>query len=149
VDTNVVACVIKQGSYVSLQSALAFHGMIPEYVVETTCATTGRPLLIDGPIGRIRYRHIKFAAFFGFEREERGAQQAYIATPEKALLDLLYLTPGSENSDYLSELRLQRTENLDVETLTRMAARFKAPRLARVVRLVEELINQTNGSTAE
>ena len=42
-NLNVVACTIKRGSYVSLQSALAYHGMIPEYVAETTCVTTGRP----------------------------------------------------------------------------------------------------------
>ena len=43
-DTTVIASTIKAGSYVSLQSALAFHGMIPEYVAQTTCVTTGRPL---------------------------------------------------------------------------------------------------------
>lgn len=43
-DTNVVAGTIKQGTYVSMQSALAYHGLIPEYVAETTCVTIGRPL---------------------------------------------------------------------------------------------------------
>jgi predicted transcriptional regulator of viral defense system len=42
-DRSIIACTIKRGTYVSLQAALAYHGMIPEYVAETTCVTTGRP----------------------------------------------------------------------------------------------------------
>jgi hypothetical protein len=57
---------VKDGSYVSLQSALSYHGMIPEYVPETTCITTGRPLCIQTPFGRISYRHLKSGAFTGF-----------------------------------------------------------------------------------
>lgn len=140
---NIVACAIKQGTYVSLQSALAFHGMIPENVPETTCVTTERPLNIHSPVGRIRYRHIRQAAFFGYRQQESGAQPAYIARPEKALLDLLYLTPGSVDADYLAELRLQVIEDLDIESMSQMAARFDAPRLTRAVNLVAELTDST------
>ncbi len=140
VDTNVIASTIKDGSYVSLQSALDFHGLIPEYVAETTCVTTRRPLTVDSPFGRIRYRHIKPDAFFGYVRIERGLQQAYVATPEKALLDLAYLTPGSQDRAYLSELRLQRTDALDLDTMRRMADRFGAPRLERTVDLLRQLL---------
>lgn len=142
IDMAVVACMIKQGSYLSLQSALAFHGMIPEYVAETTCVTTGRPHMIDTPFGRIRYRHIKRDVFFGYTQEESGPQQAYIAVPGKALLDLLYLTPGSESRAYLNELRLQGIENLDLDELRRMALQFSAPRLERAVELLGECIDR-------
>ncbi|TVR55948.1 MAG: hypothetical protein EA426_14300 [Spirochaetaceae bacterium] len=135
IDSNVIASTIKQGSYISLQSALSFHGVIPEYVAETTCVTTGRPIAIDSPFGRIRYRHIKRNAFFGYLRVENGLQHAYVATPEKALLDLVYLTPGSEDRAYLSELRLQQTEAFDLDEMRRMAVRFDAPRLERTVGL--------------
>ncbi len=140
IDTQVVASTIKEGSYVSLHSALEYHGLIPEYVAETTCVTTGRPLTIDSPFGRIRYRHIKRDAFFGYLRVENGLQQAYVAKPEKAVLDLLYLTPGSEDRAYLNELRLQQTHILDVDTLQGMAVRFHAPRLERAGDLIQQLI---------
>ncbi len=139
-DTTVIASTIKAGSYVSLQSALAFHGMIPEYVAQTTCVTTGRPLSIDSPVGRFRFRHLKRDVFFGYTRHEFGTQHAFVANPEKALLDLLYLTPGSDSGDYLSELRLQGTEKLDLETLRQMASRFQTPRLERTVQLLPEVI---------
>ncbi len=140
IDLNVIACTVKAGTYVSLESALSFHGAIPEYVPQTTCVTTGRPATLHTPFGRIRYRHIKNEAFFGYSRYESGAQSAYIAVPEKALLDLLYLTPGSEDADYLAELRLQGTERFDPETMRRMAERLRSPRLVRSVELLGNLI---------
>ncbi len=142
IDTKVVASTIKEGSYVSLQSALEFHGLIPEHVAETACVTTGRPLTVDSPFGRIRYRHIKRDAFFGYMRVGNGLQQAYVAKPEKALLDLVYLTPGSEDRAYLNELRLQQTHTLDLDTMQGMAVRFHAPRLERTVDLIRQLIGE-------
>ena len=139
IDVNVIASTIKPGTYVSLQSALAFHGMIPEYVPETTCVITGRPLTIGTPFGRIRYRHIKGEVFFGYSRYEVGMQHAFIAVPEKALLDLLYLTPGSEDADYLSELRLHGVEDFDIQLMLQMARKFQAKRLERSVDLVSRL----------
>jgi len=140
-DLNAIACTIKRGTYVSLQSALAHHGMIPEYVAETTCVTTGRPLSIDSPVGRIGYRHVKREVFFGYRQEVSGKQEAYIASPEKALLDLFYLTPGSESAAYIEELRLQGAKELDMETMVSMANRFRAPRLLRAVERLDQHLN--------
>jgi predicted transcriptional regulator of viral defense system len=140
-DFNVVACTIKRGSYVSLQSALAYHGMIPEYVAETTCVTTGRPLSINSPVGRIRYRHVKRDVFFGYRQQVSGKQEAYVASAEKALLDLFYLTHGSDDAAYIAELRLQASEQLDTDKILRMAERFGATRLLRAV---EHLIQHLN-----
>ncbi|MDA3949612.1 MAG: hypothetical protein PF508_10320 [Spirochaeta sp.] len=140
IDMNVIACTIKAGTYVSRESALSFHGAIPEYVPETTCVTTGRPITIQTPFGRIGYRHIKDSAFFGYFRHEAGVQNAHMAVPEKALLDLLYLTPGSEDPDYLFGLRLQSVGNLDLQAMRQMAQRSGAPRLRRSVELIVELI---------
>jgi predicted transcriptional regulator of viral defense system len=145
-DMNIVASTIKQGAYVSLQSALAYHGMIPEYVPETTCVTTGRPLIIDSPVGRMRYRHIKNIAFFGYSQDDRGIQPAFIAKPEKALLDLLYLTSGSANAEYLSELRLQGTEDLDRKMLAYIATRFESPKLERMIDMLDRSVDQVHGS---
>ena len=140
-DLHVIACTIKQGTYVSLHSALAHRGMIPEYVAETTCVTTGRPLAIDTPVGRIDYRPVKRDVFFGYGQEVSGKQEAYIASPEKALLDLFYLTPGSEEAAYIAELRLQASVQLDTEKMVRMAERFRAPRLLRVLKRLDPHFN--------
>ena len=148
-DLNVVACTIKRGSYVSLQSALAHHGMVPEYVSKTTCVTTRRPLSIDSPMGRIGYRHVKRNVFFGYRQEVSGKQEAYIALPEKALLDLLYLTPGSDDAAYIEELRLQASEQLDTHKMMRMAERFGAPRLLRAVEHLDRHLNSSDWEEAK
>ena len=46
-------------SYVSLQSALAYYGLIPEYVPVTTSVTTDRPREFNSPLGKYRFHHIK------------------------------------------------------------------------------------------
>jgi predicted transcriptional regulator of viral defense system len=134
-----MACSIKAGSYVSLQSALSYHGMIPEYVPETTCVTTGRPQRIQTPFGRISYRHLKRGAFTGFASETDDSQGVYMASAEKALLDLIYLTPGGAGKDYLESLRLQNLHDLSRERLLNSAACFGQANLMSIPDLLEEL----------
>ena len=69
-----------------------------------------------------------------------------MATPEKALLDLVHLQPGGDERAYLEELRL----NYDVLRLHRLEACAKAcdmPKLTRAVRHICSLAN--NGEDYE
>jgi predicted transcriptional regulator of viral defense system len=134
-----LACSIKAGSYVSLQSALSYHGMIPEYVPETTCITTGRPQCIQTPFGRISYRHLKSGAFTGFVPETVDHQVVFVATAEKALLDLVYLTPGGASKDYLDGLRLQNLHDLNLARLLDLAACFSQANMMSIPAVLEEL----------
>ncbi|MGD2123917.1 MAG: hypothetical protein PVJ76_19355, partial [Gemmatimonadota bacterium] len=100
-------------SFVSLQSALAHHGMIPEGVPVTTSVTTARPVQIDTPFGRYTYHHVRPEVFFGYDRVSAPhAQEALVADPAKALLDLVYLTPKGELLEHLRSLRLEGIEDL-------------------------------------
>ncbi len=116
----VIANYLKKGSYVSLQSALSHYGMIPEYVPVTTSVTTGRPETVSNDVGEFQFRHIHRRLFRDFESVHLTREQhAFMATPEKALLDLLYLTPESDNIDLLKELRLTPPETLTPEAFLR------------------------------
>ena len=142
-----VANRLKRASYVSLQSALEFHGLIPEYVPSVISVTTGRPEELLTAYGTFIYKHIKTAIFSGYENADVGeGQSAFIATPEKALLDLLYLTPGSDNPDYLRELRLQNTEILDRKLLLDFAERSASKKSLRAARKLTELIPEREAS---
>jgi predicted transcriptional regulator of viral defense system len=100
------------GSYVSLQAALAYYDLIPEHVPVVTSVTTGRPGEWETPLGQFLYRHIQTDLFFGDQRIELGQRQhAYVATPAKALLDLVYLEPGGDTTAYLESLRLQNPDS--------------------------------------
>ncbi len=126
------------GSYVSAQSALAFYGLIPEYVPRTISMTTQRPAQLDGGF---HFHHLAAHLFFGYQLlEVHPAQQAFVATPEKALLDLAHLTPDSDSQYYLQELRLQNLERLDVNRLREFASRAGKPKWQRVALQVECLI---------
>jgi predicted transcriptional regulator of viral defense system len=132
----VIANYLKVGSYVSLQSALSHYGMIPEYVPVTTSVTTGRPETLETEVGWFQFRHIASRLFSRFETVEPAPrQQAFVATPEKALLDLLYLTPQSDDMNYLRELRLTAPDTVDsAEFLRRVheaAGEMNTPKLKR------------------
>ncbi len=103
-----------RGSYVSLQSALAYHGLIPEHVPVITSVTTGRPQCRQNPFGAFEYHHCPRERLAGYRVEKLGGgQEALVATPTKALADLIHLVPGADSSAYLSELRLTSLEKLD------------------------------------
>ncbi len=135
-----VANRMARSSYVSRQSALAHYGLIPEYVPVVTSVTTGRPYLWKTPLGSYDFRHIKSDLFHGYQFLELARrQQAFVATPEKALLDLIYLQPDGDAPHYLRELRLQHLDRLDVDELGRQADLAKSPKLRRAAAFVANL----------
>jgi predicted transcriptional regulator of viral defense system len=144
----VLANAMKKASYVSLQSALGHFGMIPEHVPTVTSVTTQRPSRAETPLGRFLFRHIKKSWFSGYRQVDLGSgQKAFVATPEKALLDLVYLTPGADNHDFLAELRLQNLDRLDRDVLVQLAQTSRSPKLRHAVRLIEKLIDEEGGET--
>ncbi len=142
-DPFLIANRLVRGSYVSLHSALAHYGLIPEYVPLTTSVATGRPGLWDTPLGRYDYRHVRKNLLTGYRRTALAnvadAQEAFLATPEKALLDLIYLTPDADSPDYLQELRLQHLDRLDLPELHRQAEAMGKPKLLRAAEEIERL----------
>jgi hypothetical protein len=71
-----------------------------------------------------------------------NGQSAFVAAPEKALLDLIYLQPGGDDSAYLQELRLQNLERLDTTTLQQMAKRADSPKLMRAATIIKALAEE-------
>ena len=141
-----VANHLRKPSYVSMQSALSYYGMIPESVPVTTSITTGRPEELQTPLGRFVFRHIKKAAFFGYnQREISRGQSVFLASPEKALLDLLYFSPGSDSPEYLEELRFEPMDHFDWEALHRHAERLKNQKLERAVEILLRITSGKSG----
>lgn len=131
------------GSYISCQSALAYYGLIPEYVPSVVSVCTGRPRRWDTPLGTFLFRHVHRKYFFGYMRIELSeGQQAIIAETDKALLDLIYLTPGGDSEGYIRSLRLQNVEQLDSQSIERSAEKFKKPKLQRAVQNLNSVITR-------
>ncbi len=136
-----IANLLKKASYISLESALSWHGMIPEFVPSITCVTTGRPQTIETPLGRFEFRHVSKKYFWGYQQSEvKSGQTTFMASPEKALLDLVYLTPGSDRVEFIEELRLQNFEKINLPVLIQFAEKFQSPKLKRAAIMIEDIL---------
>jgi len=134
-----IANALIAGSYVSGQSALAHYGLIPEYAPRILSVTTLRAAQWD----EFYFRRVASKLFFGYQSIDLPqGQSAFIAAPEKALLDLAHFTPNSDSANYLSQLRLQNLERLNLGRLDEFAARSGKPKWKRVARQITLLAEQ-------
>lgn len=84
-------------SYISLDYALQYHGMIPERIEAVTSVTTGRSRKFITPVGAFTYRNIPLPAFqTGMDMVDTGDGRSFlIAVPEKALADKIHADRGA------------------------------------------------------
>jgi predicted transcriptional regulator of viral defense system len=92
-------------SYVSLETALSHYRLIPEHVYEVTSVSARRTYQITSPWGRLSYRTVSRRLIFGYAVT---GDRVRIATPEKALLDYLYLNPSLVAADDFASRRIDR-----------------------------------------
>jgi len=131
------------GSYVSCQSALAHFGLIPEHVPVVTSVGYSRTAAWETPLGRFELRHLKAELLWGYERQELpGRQAAFVAMPEKALLDLIYLEPGADEPAWLEQLRLQNLDRLHLDRLESQVRRVGKPKLVRALQHLVALVRR-------
>jgi hypothetical protein len=86
---EVIANLLYGPSYVSLERALSYHGLIPESVSVVTSVTTQRAKERPTPVGLFTYEHLPLKKYVvGVKRYQLGEQNRFLmATPTKALLD--------------------------------------------------------------
>lgn len=108
-------------SYVSMSTALRYYGLIPEYVYLIQSVTIKESREYETPVGRFVFTHIKRDAFnIGISNIEENGYSFLIASPEKALCDLIANTPSLQlryRKDAL--LYLERDIRLDMDTFFR------------------------------
>ena len=131
---------IYRPSYIRLHTALAFYGMIPEAVVQITSVTSLKTISFSNDFGEYSYKNLKENLMFGYELKPVADNRTMqFATPEKALLDLLYLYPFYDNEQELEELRLDEDylhDDLDKDLLVNYCDKFQNKALARRVKLL-------------
>lgn len=102
-------------SYVSMQTALRYYGLIPETVTETISMTTKSAKRYSTPIGEFRFIHCSPNYYsIGITSRTDGDATFMIASPEKALCDLMIFTPDL-NLRYLKEIGQYLEENLRID----------------------------------
>jgi len=127
-------------SYVSLHSALAFYGIIPEAIVQTTAVSSLKKAYFENVFGSFSYQQILPELMFGYEQKSfLNKQSLLFATPEKAMLDLLYLYPQYNSEQELTELRFDEEfmqEDLNIERLNEFTEHFQSKVLRNRVNLL-------------
>ncbi|MCC7290394.1 hypothetical protein IT417_04070 [bacterium] len=107
-DYFFIANKIYAPSYISLESALSYYGFIPEATQQVTSITTRKTNLFETQFGNFSYKSIKSALFWGYEIVENNGRPYSIASPEKTILDYLYLHSEVKNHQDFEELRFNR-----------------------------------------
>ena len=127
-------------SYISLHTALSFCGIIPEAVVEITSVTTQKTCRYENAFGQFSYQTVRPRLFWGFEpKTMRDGKQYMMATPEKAIIDLLYLYPQYSTPEDMRELRFDEDwmhDELNVERLKEYVERINSPALTKRIKLL-------------
>lgn len=123
-------------SYVSLETALSYYGLIPEGIYSVTSISSRKTAQFGTPVGNFIYRKIKPQLMFGFKMVKHGLLTYKIADQEKALLDYFYLNPGLKNEKDFYEMRVnseQLLASLDRKKIIAYLAVFKNKSLANRV----------------
>jgi len=140
-----LASILIKPSYISLEKALEFHGLIPEGVPVYTSVTTKRSGRLITSVGVFDYRHLQPSLFWGYQSITLRQQTAFIAQPEKALLDFFYLKKIKVSYDSLEEMRLQNCEIINHQTLITYAQRFQKPGILTAAKTLQQYLNTQKG----
>lgn len=121
-STEIIANHLYAPSYVSMQTALRYYGLIPEAVYTTQSMTLKHTRSFDTPLGRYEYKMISREAFpIGITSVNKKNYAFLMATPEKALCDLIANSPKI-NLRYLKDVETYINEDIrmDMEDLVNM-----------------------------
>lgn len=141
-----VANLLYGPSYISLEWALSFYGIIPERAYVVTSITNCRFKEYETPVGRFSYEPLNSLAYsIGIHLKKSASSMGnfLMATPEKALVDLVFhrcknLSKEELKIDLLESRRIDKSAiaSLDKKLLCQIGERFAAKRVHYFIDLV-------------
>lgn len=128
-DPFLIANHLRGSSYVSLESAMWYWGIIPERVYHVTSVTTKTSKEYHNDIGTFSYQHLDTPYYsFGIKSVKLSERQyAMVASPEKCICDKIILTSGillrsitQTRSFLLDDMRMDTDilRELDIESIS-------------------------------
>lgn len=144
---ELLANLIYGPSYISMDYALYFYGLIPEQVETVTSVTCGHSKKFSTPVGRFTYHEVPLLAYqTGVNRIESESNRAFLmATPEKALADKVRADRGNairtqkDMKTYLFDvLRIDEDMfyHLNANQMANIAHRYQSQKLRLLQRLI-------------
>ncbi|OGR89434.1 MAG: hypothetical protein A2992_03425 [Elusimicrobia bacterium RIFCSPLOWO2_01_FULL_59_12] len=115
-------------AYISLESVLNQHGLLPDVPFETTLVTPRPTRSFQTPWGRFHFHHIQPGLFFGYD------SATLLAEPEKAVLDYFYFRGDRLRAAeaFWQEARFQNLGTLQWKKGDSLARRYPRARVARL-----------------
>lgn len=135
-------------SYLSFEYALSFHNLIPERVVNYTSATYNmrKTKVYTNKFGTFLYRDTSKEAYpYFIDAYIDGTYSYFIASKEKAICDMLYISPVSKNINELKlllfeDLRINREifENMNFNNILKLENKYVSKNIKLLCRLIEK-----------
>lgn len=112
-----IAQILAPGSYVSFEGALQFHGFYDQLLQATTSVTLSQRPAVT--LQDYHYRFVKTSekSYFGFQEQIVDGQKALIASPEKAIVDMIQLHRSRHSTDWVAEILLEQQNRVDQKRL--------------------------------
>ena len=153
---EVLANLMYGPSYISLEYALQYHGLIPERVEAVTSVALGRSRRFATPVGLFTYWGIAREAFWlGMDQYATESGQFFLmAGPEKALCDKIQQDRGATSGampdlqEYLAgQLRIdvELLADLDPDRIEGIAAGYHSRKLQGLVLWIRQLQRERAG----
>lgn len=151
ISQPLIANLLYGPSYVSLDFALAYYGLIPETVFEVSSMTTGRARVFDTSFGRFSYVRSHASLYsIGIQMQRNSDGSCFlIASPEKALCDKIMFTKKLRATSVKSmmaflveDLRIDQSSlvKLDITVIEQcLLAGYKKNLLSSFHKLIEKL----------
>lgn len=133
-------------SYISMESALSFHGWIPEAVYSVASVSLNRSRVFDTPAGRFEYVRVSQRTFFaGVDRIETSpaGDAVLMASPLKALSDLVYVRRCDDAPNALLEsLRIEPefTASVTAKQIDDLSGNYSVVRVQRFLDAMKERV---------
>lgn len=131
-------------SYISFEWALSYYGMIPEGVYVVTSASAVKSKSFITPIGTFDYMNLSHSRYaIGIDQKENFAGRFLIATPEKALADLVHAKSKKLNSkDLLIDLvegrriEIDNLKSLNKKHMLEIAENYRSQTVNELVKVL-------------
>jgi len=143
-EMNFISNKLYEPSYLSMEYALNFYSLIPEFVFGRTSVTTKKTKIINTGIANFSYQSIKKELFFGYKLINKNKLIYKIAELEKAILDFFYLRKDINNENDIYELRINKDifkEEVSQEKLDKYLQVFNSTTLSKKIKLLNKHVN--------
>ncbi|OVE81158.1 hypothetical protein BVY03_04530 [bacterium K02(2017)] len=138
-------------SYISLESALSYYQLIPEYPHQITAITSKRNKSYHTPLGQFVYTYLN-PKYYGVGytiKQDSNGNDFLIATIEKAIIDKIWndrknILPHDLKSYLLEDLRMDKTQliKISLSKLKKISLNYKHETILSLIEFIRDLKNE-------